>query len=400
MAYRPPGWLIRAAILAMAANALMQGLRPMFTYRALEFGANASQIGFVAAAYATLPLVFSLAVGRWADRLGPRLFVLCGALLSLATVLGTGIVGSLLGLASMHAMLGLGHVSLLIGLQTLIANAGPQEDRDRRISVLTVAVAIGQMAGPIASTSIYGGSAGGFGMVIFAGTMLGVLPVFMAASMYVLSPPSGRLKNADDVGPSTFRSDVWSILRTRSVPQAIMASLLALATTDLIIVYLPAYGEINGIPAETVGQLLAVVAGGSLVGRSMLSPLISWFGRRGSLVICLSLPAMALTLFVLTDSITVTFITLAIAGFGLGLGPPMSLAALVAQVRDGLRGTAIGTRLTANRVGQLLMPAGVGIVAEMSGLGTAFLAVGGVLIMGAGLLVSDIRRPIQREVGL
>lgn len=392
LAYTPPGWLIRVSALAATANALIFGLRPMFTYRALEIGANASAIGVIAGAYATLPLVFSLAVGRWADRFGPRLFILLGSGFCLSAAVGTGLAGSVGSLAAMHAIVGLGHISLLIGLQTLVSEADPQHDRDRRIAVLTIGVAIGQVVGPLVMGILYGDTGDGFLTVVMVWAGAGVASVMLGGSLYQWKPPSARTSGGNSRGLAALTSDVGSILRTRSVPQAMMVSLLALTTTDLVVVYLPAYGQAAGMSAGTVGQLLAVLAGGSLVGRAMLAPLISRFGRRRSLLFCLAFPAVGLTMFVLTESVLVGFAALATAGFGLGLGPPMSLAVMVAQVRHGQRGTAIGARLTANRVGQLLSPVGLGILADASGLRVAFLLVVGVLTTGVGVLVRDVRR--------
>lgn len=385
-----PRWLIRTSLLAATANALIFGLRPMFTYRALEMEANTSAIGLIAGAYAALPLLFSLAVGRGADRFGPRLFILLGAGFCLLAAAGTGVVESVAGLAAMHAVVGLGHVCLLIGLQTLVSEADPQEDRDRRIATLTIGVAIGQMGGPLVMGMLYDGG-DGFLTVVTVWSIAGIVSVLLAGSLYPWSPPAVGTVGGNRRGLAALASDVGSILRTRSVLQAMTVSLLALTTTDLVVVYLPAYGEAAGFSSRTVGQLLAVLAGGSLLGRSSLAPLINRFGRRRSLILCLAPPALGLTMFGLTGSVAAGFVALATAGFGLGLGPPLSLAVMVAQVRHGQRGIAIGTRLTVNRVSQLLTPVGVGFLANASGLRAAFLLVIGVLAAGVGVVVRDVR---------
>jgi MFS family permease len=76
-------------------------------------------------------------------------------------------------------------------------------------------------------------------------------------------------------------------------------------------------------------------------------------------------------------------IAVAIAGLALGVGQPltMSLVSRLAPPED--RALAISARLTANRVGQFLVPASAGAIAGAAGAGSVFLGL-------AALLASSI----------
>ena len=66
-------------------------------------------------------------------------------------------------------------------------------------------------------------------------------------------------------------------------------------------------------------------------------------------------------------------------GLGLGVGQPLTMSWLAEMAPAGLRGRAMSLRLTGNRLGQVLIPSAVGLLA--AGVGSA-----GVLWATAGAL--------------
>lgn len=372
------GWLLRALVLAFATIAPVQALRPMVSYRALELGADAFFLGLIAGAYAALSFVMSVPLGRWMDRLGPTRFLIGGTSLVAATAVWFALAGGLWSLLAAQAALGLGQVSGLIGLQTLLSNHGATAERDARIGAFTVAVASAQMIGPAASGMLYDAVGGSLASVFWLTAFACLAGVALAVSIWVRPPPAAEGRAAPGVQGS-MRHEVGVILRTPSVPHAILASLTVLTTIDLLIAYLPAYGEAVGIPVGTVGLLLSVQAAGTLLSRLLMVRLIRLMGRRNLLVTGMILPAVALVALPTTASPAALFVIIAVAGFGLGLGQPLSLAWVISQVPTTMRGTAIGVRLTANRFGQLALPIGVGAIAGATGIGAIFLAAAAML---------------------
>jgi sugar phosphate permease len=81
---------------------------------------------------------------------------------------------------------------------------------------------------------------------------------------------------------------------------------------------------------------------------------------------------------------------LAVAGFFLGIGQPLTMSLIVQAVPDDARGTALAIRLTGNRVGQVATPAVAGLVAGAAGIAAAFWLLGGLLVAAA---VTVARRP-------
>ena len=87
------------------------GIRPTTSYRALDLGADAFQVGLVQAAFSLLPALTAVALGRWIDRHGAgrpytaALFMLGGLTVVEASLGGLldNVVGRLLALLVLSA---------------------------------------------------------------------------------------------------------------------------------------------------------------------------------------------------------------------------------------------------------------------------------------------------------
>ena len=377
MRQRWDGWQGRVLLVALLSMTGNQAARPMVTYRALELDATAAQLGLVAGSFALLSSLLATPLGRWIDRLGEPLFMALGTgLLTVSAVL-LGLSDALPALIAAQALLGLGQVASLIGLQTIMANAGDPTGRDARFGTLTVVASLAQMVGPTAAGAAYG--AGASLTTVFLATALPLgLGVAVSASL-MLHPPVRQEVADAAAAQEPFLRSVRTVMGQPGVPHAMLASLTVLASIDLLIAYLPAWGEANGIAPGTVGLLLGVRAAAGLVSRVLMLRMLRVVVRRTLLAGSMVLPAMTLAALPLTASVPVLVVLLAVAGFGLGLGQPLSLAAIADAVQTGMRGTAMGVRITGNRLAQLLLPMVAGLLAGAAGLGAIFVLSGGLL---------------------
>jgi hypothetical protein len=80
----------------------------------------------------------------------------------------------------------------------------------------------------------------------------------------------------------------------------------------------------------------------------------------------------------------------AIAGFSLGVGQPLTMSAVSQLSLPQERAVAVSTRLTGNRLGQFIVPAGAGILAAGSGASAVFIALS-LLLASTFLAPSKIR---------
>ena len=138
--------------------------------------------------------------------------------------------------------------------------------------------------------------------------------------------------------------------------------------------------------ARTVGFLLAAHGLASVLARLTLTRLLGRISRRPLLTWCLALPASGLALLPFTEWVPGLFLIMALTGLGLGLCQPITLGWVAQQVRYDIRGTAMSVRLAGNRLGQTLVPLGVGSMAGFAGLAAAFVAPAVLLVASAALV--------------
>jgi len=273
-----------------------------------------------------------------------------------------------------QAVLGLGQVLTTVGMQALIANSDTRH-RDSRFGAFTVVVSLGQLVGP-AAAGFLTQHVGVPGLIsIGPDAALAGTSVFLAAGLVGLIGCALAIYNRHQ--GSAWRGDsvlnppsdvsmvrgVGTVLRQPNAPQAMFASIAVLTTTDLLLAYLPAYGVAAGLSATTVGLLLAARAGASMTSRLFLRPMTQAVGRGRLLILSTTLPALVLAPLTLLDSVPVLFVFMVVAGFRLGM--PLSLIWIAQTAPDNMRGTAVGVRLSGNRLGQVAIPAIVGRMSQV-----------------------------------
>lgn len=376
--WRWVGWVVVVAVLVGTS---INMLRPFVSYRALEFGASPAVLGAVVASYALIAVFIAVPLGRVADRWGEPLMMVIGTALVAGGLVVLPSIGGLWGLGAVNAIVGAGHIMFAIGTQTIIANAEPSSERDRRIASFTIAASVGQLIGPALGGYLATRAGGSSTSVFLTAGFLALAAALMVIRVAVRPPPrEPRVEPRADENP---RGVVSSVLRTRGVPQALLTSLTVLASVDILIAYLPAYGDANGIPVATVGLMLSLRAAASIASRLFIQVLMDRLGRRLLLLLSMLLPAIAISAMALTTETSILIVLVIIAGLGLGLGQPLSLMWIVDRLSVDVRGTAIGLRISGNRVGQLVIPSTMGTIAGAAGPGGVLVGTGVMLAASA-----------------
>jgi MFS family permease len=380
-------WFVRTVLCVFLMATSIDLIRPMVSYRALELGADTAQIGFIAGSYAVLSLLIAVPTGQWVDRIGETRFLVVGGLLMAGTALGLAAATTVLLLGLAQALLGAGQIIGLIALQTLVANCSPPAQRDARFGAFAVMASLGQVTGPALGGLVSSNAAGGSRTALLTSAAFLFALIALAVSLRRWPPPTNErdttTPRTDALLPAMLR-----VLRLRSMPQAMIASMTVLATLDILVAYVPVYGEANGLSVATVGLLLSARAGASALSRLAMVPMLDRLGRRRLFLLGLVVPAAALIAFPFTTALPLLFVLLALAGFGLGLGQPMSLAWVTRAAPADSRGIAVGVRLTGNRAGQVTLPVLVGGIGGATGVGAIFIALGVMLTASAGAVMT------------
>ncbi|MEX0705856.1 MAG: MFS transporter, partial [Nitriliruptoraceae bacterium] len=381
------GWVVRTLGVHLLIIIAMASTRPMVSYRALELGATNAQLGMIAGSYALLSLFLAIPTGRWVDRWGEPRFLTLGALLVMASGAWLTQISSLALLAAATATLGFGHLTMMVGMQTIMSNGGDPAHRDARIGAMTVVAAVAFVVGPGLAGFVAEAPWGGL-ITIFAATgVLGAVGAALALSVWIRPPASHEVRSAPQEAREPALRAIGSTLRVPGVLQAMIASMAALASADIVIAFLPAYGEANGIAVSTVGLLLSVFSAAAMASRATVVHLLRWFGHRLLLTLCVALFGVTLALVATTTVPLAIGILLFIGGFANGLAQPLTLSWIAGRIPPRNRGIAIGIRLSGNRAAQFVIPIGVGALAGLMGLGLIFVTLAAMLL-GSGVLVA------------
>ena len=111
------------------------------------------------------------------------------------------------------------------------------------------------------------------------------------------------------------------------------------------------------------------------------------FGRRMVLIGSMVVPAVVLFALPFAGAVlALLFGAMVLIGFGLGLCQPLTMSWVASRAPVEIRGTAVGLRLSANRFGQFVLPATVGLVAGAAGVPAIFWSLGLLLAVSAALV--------------
>ncbi|MFX4293562.1 MFS transporter [Streptomyces bohaiensis] len=387
-------WLLACVVCTQTALNLA---RPLLSYKAIALGGDALAIGLITSAYALLSLLAAVPLGRLSDRTGrTHRIVLAGTVLLVLAPLLMAASSSLPLIAVAGTVLGFGHIVFVIAGQGMVARCSSDADLDRNFGWFTAAVAVGQMLGPLMAGLVLGE---GRAVEIATPILHALLLASVTAALGLLAL-TGLVRNAPAPAVPTAGADqgagrppVFSLLRRPGVAPGLFVSLALLSSVDVLTAYLPLIAEERNISPAVTGALLAVRAAFSIASRLLLARLLRRWSRRALVIASALGSAVALGAVALpvADRWWLMAPALAIGGFLLGIGQPLTMTAVVLAVPERARGTALALRLWANRLGQVALPTGAGVAAASAGAAGSLWFACGVLAAaaGAGRLTRD-----------
>lgn len=377
-------WFPSLVLATLLSHAVLSGVRTLISYRVLALGGHALEVGLVTALFALLPLTVALRIGRAVDRgLGVATLRL-GLLLTVAAVVLAAISPSLAVLAAASAVLGLGQMLHTVACQSLIPLWSPPTQLDRRFGQLTLGVSIGQMLGfPIAGVVATLAGTDAAGQVSTTSALL------VMGALALLAVPFGFTFRNRDTAPrsksehAASQQSARQILRVRGMKPAIYSSLTVLCGMDLVMAYLPVLGQEYGLTVGVVTALLTARTVTSVISRLALPTLLMRVPRRYLIVSATGVSALAMLTLPLTGNVAVLMVAMGVAGFFWGIGQPLTMAWVTSVADPNNRSAALAVRLAGNRIGQVVIPVGAGLLAGVTGVGGVFFATGLLLLSSA-----------------
>ena len=365
------GWARKLFLSSAITQGAIYVIRPMITYRALELDASPVTIGYIAAVYALFPVLLALTFGKFVGQVGEGRFVILGTFFIGVSAALLLFADSIVLLAIAAALSGLSHLACMVGGQTMVALKSPPEKYEEHFGRYTFSASLGQMVGPILAT-IVAGSTG----VIPKSTASAFALALGLAALAMFPVYSWRNQSATVAGrqheTGTLRA-AGRLLKKPGIFAAIFTSLAVSSAADILVVFLPLYGSEKEFSAFSIGVIISIRAGTSMASRYFLGSLSKRYSAYKlinttnviSIIACIAM-AFAPNPWILGAIVFV-------AGFSLGVGQPLTMTLVSQLTVPEERALAVSTRLTGNRLGQFIVPAGAGFIAASAGASAVFI---------------------------
>lgn len=370
--------------------------KPVISYRVIALVGDEDDIGMVVAAGALLPIFLAIPMGRLCDR-GHTPFVLLGGLAALVGgPMWLAATDTIPGLAAVNAVYGAGLLAVMVGSQALLVGLSGGRDRDRNFGWFTAAASLGQMIGPLTAGWVMTATSPMWLLLATTYAFYAAAAV-AAAALVTFAALLYLTRGSSAVAPSTHRQDrpgsgsALGLLRDPQMAVAMLVSFAVIATTDLLLAYLPALGYEHSLSPAFVGVLLGIRGGCSFLSRVFLGVLMNRAGRLPVLFVSSAVAGAAtLLLIVLADPVLLVVVMI-VLGLALGLGQPLTMTWVVQLAPQRLRATALALRITGNRVAQSAAPAAAGALSTAAGVAAPFVLSAALLGIAAAAVVPFMR---------
>jgi len=388
---RFPPFLLPLILINLTGHMALSGGRVSGSLYVLKTGNPEYLVGVFMALFSAIPVLTSLAIGRWVDRVGaPRVMrlgislVLFGAwlpvvyltlptLLVMAVTIGFGF--NVLSVAAQHTV---GH---------LVENASPSE-RLANFGWFALGHSASSTLGPFIA-----------GVLIDALSFraaFAALAVFACAAAWLVytrtkglpgphADPEAEVASneEDDVREVQQKPRVLDLLAIPEMRRIYWVNMITASSWDLFIVMLPVLGVRLGYSASVIGTVFSLFAVGTFAARAAMP----WLSQRANewqilrvslaVIVCvfIALPWAAVAPMLMTLGL--------IFGAAVGMSQPNLLSLLHAASPAGRGGEAVGLRSVLSNSVSVVVPVAFGAV--VAPLGISALLFAGSAVFATGL---------------
>ena len=353
---------------------------------AVAVGLNAAEIGLIVAARSVLPALLSIHGGILMDQLGTRRVLLWVAAGCTALPLLYPVSGWFTVLILLQLLLGLASALGMAASQTWAMQVA--HGNTALLARYSVATRVGTFIGPVVvgATWDFFGAWAAFATVALCGA--GVI-VATALSTNA-APEAPRPRGIKVLLPSwALHKEALLLALIPSVAFILCASFLRNSSgavqSSLFVVYLNGIG----MSGTLIGTLVAIAELSGVAGSLLAAPAERRLGAVKLVILCIVVSLLCMSATPLIAHWLIVLITACVLrGVVQGMSQPLMYAILSNEVASNRHGASVGLRNAVVRLGSIITPAVMGVVAEAYGIENSFYVIGGVfLVITAGLAV-------------
>ena len=371
----------------MLAHAAFNGSRLNMSLLALSMGASPLTVGVLSSLYAALPLLLAVKAGRFVDRVGVRLPILCavGALTALLAI--PAMVPGLTPLFPVAAGVGGAFTLYHICIQHAVGEASTPETRRANFGWLALAFSISNFLGPT-TAGLAIDAVGHRAAFCLSAALAAASFVVMLVHRHRFSHTPGR------EGPAGRRS-AFDLLRSAELRRVFIVTGLLASAWDLFVFVVPLYGNAIGLSASTIGLLLGSFALATFAVRVALPWLSRHMPDWTMITATMAIACAGYALFPLFSAVPMLAAIAFLLGLGLGATQPSIMSLLYSTAPDGRAAEAVGIRSVVLNTSTTVLPVAFGSIGAALGMGPVFWSMAAALAAG-GVFANRHRRPSRR----
>jgi multidrug resistance protein len=394
-----PGASPRLFILFITAFVDMVGLTmilPLLPFYATNFGASATVVGFLIAAFSVAQLVVAPVWGRVSDRSGRRPAILAGLVVTALAYLLFALAGSIGTLLLSRVVQGLGGGTIGV-VQAYVADASSPDQRTRSLGWLSAVTSLGAVAGPAFGSlmiEVGGPTAPGLAAAALAALVAAFGWRFLGESRDLVTPPE-RTGVPRPTGPAT----VVRVLTHWREPSSRLIWIYAIGigafygtgpTVPLLL------AERFGVTERSAGYFIMYLGAMGVVVRSLiLGRAVDRLGEARLSRLGILLLAAGLGLTGLARSFALLAVGFTLTPFGTAFLFPCVTGMLSRAVSARERGLHMGVQHTFGGVSRVAFPVAAGLAMDRFGVGVPFW-VSGLVVLATLSLAGGIGMPRAR----
>ncbi len=386
---QPAGHELRRLVMAIyvptflvaMGRGMVLPVRPLF---ARDLGAGLGETGLIVALFGIGSLMADLPAGALVSRFSHKRITIgavgAAALFSAAT----GFVTSAPLLGALTILSGFSISIWFLTRLDYLRHAVKKGRRGRALAILGGAGRLGFFIGPMV-----GGLLGERFGLHFA--FWGEATCFALATLFLTGVPRLRgsvRTNGETAFGRTLREHKRVFL---TATLSMVALALVRAGRSLLI---PLWGDAIGLDVAAVGLVVGLAWGTDMLLFYPVGMIMDKVGRKWTALPCFGLLSASLFLLPTARTLPMLLLVVMLAGIGNGFGSGINMTLSTDMAPRDSSGSFLGLWRLMVDTGTVAGPFLVGVVAHAATLGTAALAVGGVGLVGATILLVSVPEPI------
>jgi len=368
---RPYNFMLAVSILSYTGHYMLMATMPLY---AKELGGSNVIAGMMVTALTLSALLFRPVFGSFIDCKGRKFVLVTGAIIFVLVSVLYNIASSIFLLIIFRLINGIGFSAHTSAAGTIASDLTPKSRLAEGIGYYGISIIIGTAIGP--SLGLYLSTHSGYKFMFVCVLIIWVMGLLF--SLFI-NYEKKNIKVQDSVDRTAITNNIPienknvnnSFFEKTSLLPSLVMFFVSL-TFGSVIAFLPSYGVVREI--ENIGSFFIVYSFAVLVSRLTTGKLADKHGFM--IVLVPSLAALFLSMVILAFAHTLTVVLIAAVFFGIGFGTsyPLTNTIVIKLCSEKRRGAATSTILAAMDIGIGLGAFVWGVILEVAGFTTVYLA--------------------------